>query len=91
MFQPHLNISIDVNQFSGFKFYPNPAENFVTVEANQVIDQVTIYNLLGQKVLSKTINQAEKQLNITFLEKGSYIMQVSINGTTKALKLIITN
>ncbi len=85
------SLSIDDNQFSGFKFYPNPAENFVTVEANQVIDQVTIYNLLGQKVLSKTINQAEKQLNITSLEKGSYIMQVSINGNTKALKLIITN
>lgn len=74
------NLSVESPDFNNFTFYPNPAQERINLDAQQSIEQVTIFNLLGQQVLNQKIGVASTQLDVSQLATGSYIMQVVING-----------
>ncbi len=82
------DLSVDKQQFEGFTFYPNPVENKLNLQAQTSIEQVAIYNMLGQQVLLAKPNTLDAQLNTSNLESGVYFMQVQINGVEKHFKLI---
>ena len=68
-----------------FKLYPNPANDFISIELENEIKLVEIYSLQGQKVLSSN----QKQVYISTLSKGIYMMRVEDeNGVTATQKLI---
>lgn len=62
--------------------FPNPANNLLNIEASESIKQVTVYNLLGEKVLSRTLNSSNTQLNIADLYSGIYMMSIQAGGST---------
>lgn len=84
------SLSTSYPEFSNFKFsyYPNPSSNQVNLFAEKNISKVELFNLLGQKVLSNTVNASQKQLNIANLQKGMYLMEVSIDNAKKTFKII---
>ncbi|NOY50869.1 MAG: T9SS type A sorting domain-containing protein [Chlorobi bacterium] len=56
--------------------YPNPAQNEIHISINGMlrIKQINIYNKLGQKVLGQ--NKPASYIDISGLEKSSYVMEV---------------
>lgn len=67
------------------KLYPNPANDRVTIDIENSIKIIEIYNLQGQKVLSNN----QKVINITQLKTGIYIVKVEDeNGAVATQKLI---
>ncbi len=82
------NLSVDSVNFEGFSYYPNPVKNQLFIKATNSISQVEIYNLLGQVVMSKKVNQLDTQLDVANLASGTYLMQVTINNSVKTFKLI---
>lgn len=70
------------------KMYPNPATNNLTIEANDAIEQVALYNMLGQEVVSKTTNNKVVTLDISSLQNGIYIVKTTIKGVTSASRVI---
>lgn len=65
--------------------YPNPAQEIINIESEENIDQVSIYNMLGQPVyLSNTIQKSRlktKQIDISLLDAGTYVMLIkSVNS-----------
>jgi hypothetical protein len=72
----------------GVKMYPNPASNNLTIEANNVIEKVSLFNVLGQEVVSKTTNNQVVTLDISSLQNGVYIVKTTINGVTSASRVI---
>lgn len=75
------------NQY--FQVYPNPAKDMLTIVApNGIsIDDVTIYNMAGQKVLiSKGKNQ---RINISRLQKGMYFIVMTSGQQQLKKKLIV--
>lgn len=71
-----------------FKYAPNPIKNELRISANKQIDNLEFYNLLGQKVLRKTINTVNANINLSQLQKGIYIMKVKIGQHIGAYKII---
>jgi hypothetical protein len=73
--------------------YPNPVSgNFFTVAANEVIQSVSVYNVVGQNVLSKQVKNADKKVRLETenLSKGLYIVKVLLeNNKETTTKLII--
>ncbi|TQD39354.1 fibronectin type III domain-containing protein [Haloflavibacter putidus] len=82
------NLSVDSVNFEGFSYYPNPVKNQLFIEATNTITQVEVYNLLGQVVMSKKVNQLDTQFDVANLASGTYLMQVRINNSVKTFKLI---
>lgn len=76
------------NTIDGFSYYPNPADDQLTLKAMDNIDNVAIYNILGQKVVDQTIGSISTDLNISSLTTGTYIMKVSVNGEIGTYKII---
>ncbi|OIQ20364.1 MAG: hypothetical protein BM549_10225 [Lacinutrix sp. MedPE-SW] len=71
-----------------FSVYPNPASNGfvnITTASNEAIN-VSVFDVLGKKVLSQTINN---RLNVSSLKSGVYILNLNQNGATTTKKLVI--
>ena len=73
---------------SNLKVYPNPATSNLTIEANSTIERVSIYNVLGQEVLSKSPKASNTILDISNLQKGTYIVRTTSEGTTETSKVL---
>ena len=73
------------------KAYPNPFTNQLTIESNEPIQKVEIYNLLGQKVKNILFNNpTENSINIELsdLAQGNYIAKVTSESFINTIKLI---
>ena len=82
-------LSTDDNTLEGFSFYPNPAQDVITLDARTAIEDVTIFNLLGQKVLQQKVDGVSNyQLNVSSMAKGAYLMQVTTNGKVGVYRVL---
>ncbi len=73
----------------GFKLYPNPTVNgkvFIDT-ALDAPKQIFIFDVLGTQVLQTTI--LGKELNISNLDKGVYILRVIEKDKVATRKLVI--
>lgn len=58
--------------------YPNPSTgNFTIKSEDKKIDHVMIYDLYGKRVYSNTTKEMTKQIQVEYLPKGNYMIQVS--------------
>ena len=73
----------------GFKLYPNPTTNgkVYIVTAQNAPKQVLIFDVLGTQVLRTTI--LGKEINVSNLDKGVYILRVFEKDKVATRKLII--
>jgi hypothetical protein len=81
----------DFNATINVSLYPNPTQDEATVTATAFIKNVSIYNLLGQKV--KTIKVADSKntikVPVSDLQTGTYMVRVQTqNGNQQTIKLI---
>jgi endoglucanase len=86
----HKNTVLGISSFetSKIKMFPNPAKNNFTIEAQENIDTVSIYNLLGQEVISKNPNSNSVVLDIASLQVGVYVVKATINGIVSTSRII---
>ena len=86
------NIVLDVKESSidGFAAYPNPVRNgrLMITSATSDIKNVSIYNVLGRKIFTETISGTSKQLNISSIKSGIYILKV-VEGTKSSTKKLV--
>ena len=70
--------------------YPNPAkDNLNIVSYAELINSVEVYNLSGQKVLSKKVNATTTRINTNSLSKGVYIVDIKSKVSSVKKKVII--
>lgn len=73
----------------GFNYYPNPVVNdILTLQANEEISIVNVYNMIGQKVIAKKPITLESKLNMQNLPEGMYIVNVAIGKKEGSFKVI---
>jgi|UPI000482ADC4 hypothetical protein len=73
---------------SNIRMYPNPTSTVLTIEANNVVENVTLYNVLGQQVLAKTSNSNSVTLDVANLQTGVYIVKTMIGGVASTSRLV---
>lgn len=57
--------------------YPNPAESTIVVGNLKDLVNVTIYNLLGQRILERTIGPNTNTVDVSNLAMGTYLVRVN--------------
>ena len=73
---------------SQFLFFPNPVNDVLTINAQVSIDSITVYNMLGQTVITSTPNTNDSTVDMSTLQTGAYFVQVSINNTLNTVRVI---
>ena len=70
---------------STVKIFPNPTANFVTIQSETAIENIKVYNTLGQLI----INQKDSKLNLSSHTSGIYFVQIQLeNGNEFSQKII---
>jgi hypothetical protein len=70
------------------KYYPNPTGGLLNLSSGETISDVTVFNLLGQKVLESTINSNQGQLDISSLTSGNYVIHANTEKGKEIFKIV---
>lgn len=83
--------SVEKNNIDGFTTYPNPVNNGrLTITTSSASEkEVTIFNVLGKRVFSQKFTGTNKQLDVSQIKSGIYIMKVIEDEKVATKKLVI--
>ena len=79
-------LSMEDNLFNNFNHYIT--NNKLVINASTSLENIQLYNLLGQEVISKKLSNTNETINIESLDTGIYIAKVSIQGKSKSFKIV---
>lgn len=70
-------------------FYPNPAEDLIKVtNVSGELVEFSVYNILGDKVISAQLTKVETEMSLDKLPSGVYIIAFHANNKTITERLI---
>ncbi|GGG26870.1 hypothetical protein GCM10011344_29580 [Dokdonia pacifica] len=73
---------------TNFTHFYNTVNSEVRLNASVPMQNVKVFNTLGQEVVNRTLSNTEETVSISNLSKGVYIAQVAIGNTTETFKFI---
>ena len=82
------NLGVSDNTISGFSYYPNPSNGVLNLVSVDEIEHVSLYSLLGQRVIDREVGATESSLDVSGLSTGTYLMKVTVNGQIGTYKVI---
>jgi len=92
-----INTWVGLDDFSGtdfsFGFYPNPTPNYLVVENKELLNQnlrYVIYDTQGKKLYEGSLSKDERNIDVSFLTPGVYIINVSNGKRTLGNKFVKT-
>lgn len=85
-----VDTTLGSNSFdtSNFVAYPNPVKDVLNLSYKTAISNVKVINLLGQEVVNANANTNDVQVNMSALSAGVYIVNVTVDDTVHAIKVI---
>ena len=85
---PDATLGLETTTFESFRYYPNPVKDALNFESQEVINQVVVYNIMGQQVKNVTPEVSDAEINMSDLKSGVYFIKVSINNKEKTFKIL---
>tara|TARA_R110000850_G_scaffold150497_1_gene273286 strand:+ start:205489 stop:206631 length:1143 start_codon:yes stop_codon:yes gene_type:complete len=93
---PYAGFAINLSQILNnaeytlvdFNYFPNPVVDQLNFNSQTTIDNIKIYNLLGQVVLNKNINNTSGSLDMRHLSKGMYLAEITSGGAKTTAKIL---
>ena len=92
-----FDVSVDPNSTaeideSFIRISPNPTNDFVVIEAKNLLEKYALYNQAGQLVLeSKSANSVREQIDISTLSSGIYFLRIHTASQVHQQKIIKVN
>ncbi|HKC66732.1 MAG TPA: T9SS type A sorting domain-containing protein, partial [Bacteroidia bacterium] len=80
----------NASNITAVSVYPSPANNFLNVSVTGITSQVNIkiYSLIGAEVLSTNITNNNNIIDISNLNAGTYIIQITTTEGIKTQKIV---
>jgi len=82
------SLSIEESNTSEIKLFPIPTTEILNIESSLPIEEVMVYNLLGEVNISAYMYKNEISLDVTSLEPGIYFLRLSLNSSQEIIKFI---
>jgi len=79
----------EINDFSKFAIYPNPASDHIYINSPDEVDNISIFNSFGQLIYSLNHTDQHIQLDISGYNTGIYFIRIQSGRKTTSGKLII--
>src|SRR5690554_4244257 len=82
-------LGTDDFQSLGFSLYPNPANDYITIDLNGTSSnyQVAIFDVLGKNVYNTEI-EGTKQIDVSALAAGAYFVKLNSNSQSTTIRFI---
>jgi hypothetical protein len=79
-----VNLGVEDFKQNSIQLFPNPVVDVLTIAADAPITKVAVYNLLGQQMEAKLVNN---QLDVRGLTKGTYVVVIDTEAATVQKKI----
>lgn len=81
---------LSTNEFSAanFSVYPNPVRDRLNIDTSSIVSEVVVYNVLGKVVLQSSPNKISPSIDMSGLNSGAYLVNVTIDGASKTIKIL---
>ena len=85
-----VDTTLGSNSFdtSNFVAYPNPVKDVLNLSYKSAISNVKVINLLGQEVVNAKANTNDVKVDMSALNAGVYIVNVTVDDTVHSIKVI---
>jgi len=81
-------LSVEENNLNTFIAYPNPTSDILNIKSSVEIDEISVFNLLGQKVAIFEKNEIiDSSINISELKSGLYLVRISAGDNTETIRV----
>lgn len=84
----NINLGVSPVDNNGFRAYPNPVKNILNLSNTANISSVSIFNLIGQEVITESIDANAGQVDMSDLAVGTYIVKVTADNQIKTIKVV---
>jgi hypothetical protein len=79
-----------LSKIDGLRCFPNPAKDHVTITSeNGAIDEIVIYDVVGNEVSLSTPNNNSATIDVTDLASGVYVARVSAGTETNTVRFVV--
>ncbi len=85
---PNPSLAVNDNSLNNVTLFPNPVGDLLNLRSSVPIESVTIYNMLGQRLLYRNVDVMNTQLDISNLASGQYLIKTSLNGQTDTHRFV---
>ena len=83
-----LDVENNEETIKGITLYPNPVRDYLNLRSIDQIEQISVYNLLGQQVRFSSPSNSQTSIDMTSLETGIYVVKIKAGGKTGNYKII---
>ena len=85
------NTMTDIEKIKNMELmvFPNPANDYIEINANQIIKKVVVFNLRGREIKSFELNHVKNKLEISDLKPGFYIFKIITNTNTVNKRILV--
>jgi hypothetical protein len=87
--------TLDVNTLSNtsfnstdFTFYPNPVNDILSISTASTVDNIKVYNMLGQMVVETAPKVSNPQVDMKELQSGVYLVTLKVGGSLQTFRVI---
>ena len=80
--------NIDFVDNNDINIYPNPTNNFITIEGNNMT-YIEITNITGQTIMKKEVNTNQLTMDLSTYEKGIYFIKIVKNNKSVTKKIVL--
>jgi hypothetical protein len=70
------------------KSYPNPVTDYFNISTKEIIEEVTVFNILGKQLMIFKPNLKEFNLNMEKYHRGNYFINIKSENKTETLRVI---
>ncbi|AWH85634.1 hypothetical protein HYN59_11180 [Flavobacterium album] len=90
VFAVTVDVTLGGEQFNAaaFQYYPNPVKDVLNVSYSSDITSVSVFNMLGQQVISLQPAATQAKVDMSSLADGAYIMKVTAGNAVKTIKVM---
>jgi endo-1,4-beta-D-glucanase Y len=81
-------LSVADNNFDNLQVYPNPTKDIFNISSNDIIDNVEVYNMVGQNIFNK--KDIANNINVDFSNytDGLYLVKIHSDNKVKTIKVV---
>ena len=70
------------------KSYPNPITDYFNISTKEIVEEVTVFNILGKQLMIFKPNLKEFNLNMESFLRGNYFINIKSENKTETLRVI---
>jgi hypothetical protein len=80
----------ETNTDQTVEVYPNPANNFMAISSQNLIQKIEIYNLLGERIQLCEPNQTNYNISVNDFNNGLYLIKIKTHKgeTVKKINIV---